>query len=236
MVDLEHIKSFFKGRFLTQPAAIQEKLFRVKAFVFDWDGVFNNAVKDDNGSSPFNEVDAMGTNLLRFNHYLRNKHVPVTAIISGEKNKAAFTLAQREHFEAVYYSIKNKKEALTHLCETHSIHPQEVAYFFDDVLDLAIAEDCGLRIMMNRASNPLLLNLVQERNMADYITDCSGGNNGVREGIELLTGLSARYDDTIMQRVNNTEHYKQYLLTRNTPEVACYTAMGSKITLHSPQW
>ena len=236
MSDPDHIKSFFKGRFIASPDAIRQKLLGVKAFVFDWDGVFNNGVKDDNGSSPFNEVDAMGTNLLRFNHYLQHKTTPLTAIISGEKNKAAFTLAKREHFHTVYYSIKNKREALTHLCETHNIQPREVAFFFDDVLDLAMAEHCGLRIMLNRASNPLLINLVQQKNMVDYITASEGGNNGLREAVELLTGLSGLYEETIMQRVNNSEQYRQYLVMRNTPEAAFYTTIGSKITLHSPQW
>jgi len=235
MDDLEQIRKFFKGQFLAPPAAILEKLHGVKAFVFDWDGVFNNGAKDNGGSSPFNEVDAMGTNLLRFNHYLRNKSVPVTAIISGEMNKAAFSLAKREHFEAVYYNIKHKKEALDHLCSFKNILPSEVAYFFDDVLDLAIAEHCGLRIMMHRASNPLLLNLVQEKNMADYITAADGGNNGLRESAELLMGLTGSYDDTIMQRVHNSEHYRQYIVIRNTPESIFYTTVNSKIEVQLPK-
>ncbi|MFI5195445.1 MAG: hypothetical protein ACHQD8_00010 [Chitinophagales bacterium] len=235
MADIGHIKSFFKGHFLALPAVIQEKLFGAKAFVFDWDGVFNSGVKDENGSSPFNEVDAMGTNLLRFNHYLRTGSNPFTAIISGEMNKAAFTLAKREHFEAVYYCMKNKKEALSHLCATNNIFPEEVVYFFDDVLDLSIAEHCGLRIMVGRGANPLLLNLVQEKNLADYITAADGGNNGLREASELLMGLSGRYDDTIMERVHYTEHYRQYIVLRNTPEPSFYTTIGSKITAHSPQ-
>ena len=31
----------FKGSFITKPAEIQQKLAKVKAYVFDWDGVFN---------------------------------------------------------------------------------------------------------------------------------------------------------------------------------------------------
>lgn len=236
MADLEHIKGFFSGTFLVPSFILQEKLFNAKAFVFDWDGVFNNSVKDDNGSSSYNEVDAMGTNMLRFNHFLRKGSVPHTAIISGEMNKAAFTFATREHFESVYYGIKNKKEALSHFCDSNNILPHEVAYFFDDVLDLAIAEDCGLRIMIRRAANPLLVNLVQKRKLADYVTAASGADNGVREAIELLMGFSDLYDDTIMQRVHNTEQYRHYLVLRNTPQPAFYTHIGSKIGSQSLQW
>src|SRR5690606_10938202 len=93
---LNKIIEQFKGQVQTTPELLREKLSGVKAFVFDWDGVFNDGMKDEKGSSRFSEVDSMGTNLLRFNHFLRSGELPITAIISGEKNQAAFTLAERE--------------------------------------------------------------------------------------------------------------------------------------------
>ena len=109
LADLKHITALFNGRFLTEPVAIQEKLFQAKAFVFDWDGVFNNGAKNENGSSPFSEVDSMGINMLRFNHYLQRQQNPLAAIITGEKNQAANMFAKREHFHSVYYNIKTKR-------------------------------------------------------------------------------------------------------------------------------
>src|SRR5690606_36743845 len=129
---LLHIADHFKGQFIIAPELMREKLDQVKAFVFDWDGVFNNGMKDENGSSPFSEVDSMGTHMLRLNHYLRTGKPPLPAIITGEKNKAAFSLAEREHFNAVYYGIRRKAAALAHLCLTHHLAPGEVAYIFDD--------------------------------------------------------------------------------------------------------
>jgi len=229
ITDLNQIKGVFKGSFLAEPPALQEKLFKVKAYVFDWDGVFNNGTKDVDGSSPFNEVDSMGVNMLRFNHYLRKNHNPVTAVITGEHNTAAFTLAKREHFHGVYYNMKNKKDALMHLCNAHHIEPLDVACFFDDILDLSIAEVCGLRIMVGCACNPLLLGLVHKNKLADYITAADGNNHALREAAELLIGLSGRYDDTIMQRVHYTEHYREYINARNIPVPVFYTLIDSKI-------
>src|SRR6185312_9555036 len=143
--DLQQMKELFKGRFLMPLELIQARLFKIKAFVFDWDGVFNNGAKDENGSSPFSEVDSMGVNMLRFNYYLRMGHVPLTIVLSGEKNKAAFTLSNREHFNANYYNIKDKKKALTHICDTFHVKPHEIVFVFDDILDLSMAELCGLR-------------------------------------------------------------------------------------------
>jgi 3-deoxy-D-manno-octulosonate 8-phosphate phosphatase (KDO 8-P phosphatase) len=233
--DLKQIQAFFRGQFLVSPEILLAKLVKVKAFVFDWDGVFNNGAKDENGSSPFSEIDAMGINMLRFNHYLRTERVPVTIIISGEKNKAAFTLAKREHFNAAYYNIRHKKDALLHVCAAHNIEPHEVAFFFDDILDLSMAELCGLRIMVGRACNPLLLDTVVRNNLADYLTFADGGKHAVREATELLKGLSGSYDDTVMHRIRFSEQYQQYLQTRNIPEPEFYTVTGNEITEKAPQ-
>lgn len=235
IADPDHIKSKFTGIFLAEPMALQGKLLKIKAFVFDWDGVFNDGTKDASGSSPFNEVDSMGVNMLRFSHYLRRGSNPVTAVITGEHNTAAFTLAKREHFHAVYYRIKNKKDALKHLCSTHNLELHDIAYFFDDVLDLSIAELCGLRVMIGRTGSPLFRELVQQRKLADYITAADGSKNAVREAAELLIGLGGSYEDIIMQRVHYTEAYSKYIDQRNEPEPAFYTTIDSQITEQPPQ-
>jgi 3-deoxy-D-manno-octulosonate 8-phosphate phosphatase (KDO 8-P phosphatase) len=223
------VSKHFKGAFITKPEDIQQKLAKIKAYVFDWDGVFNNGQKDEHGSSPFNEVDAMGTNLLRFNHYLRTGFLPIVAVISGERNKAAFSLSDREHFHNVYCSIKYKPEALNHLCKAHNIKPDEVAFFFDDVLDLAVAAQAGVRVLVSRASNPLFLTYAVKKGYADYLTACSGTNSAVRESVELIMGLNGMYEETIEERMNFTEKYKHYLRLRNQTTPACYTIKDSII-------
>jgi 3-deoxy-D-manno-octulosonate 8-phosphate phosphatase (KDO 8-P phosphatase) len=228
--DLDQIKGLVSGSFLTEPLAIKEKLFRVKAFVFDWDGVFNNGTKDASGSSPFNEVDSMGLNMLRFNHYLKAGENPITAVITGEHNIAAFTLAKREHFHSVYYRVKNKVDALTHLCEAHGIEPDAVAYFYDDILDLPIASVCGLRVMIGRPGSPMFSEFVKRDALADYITAAAGGSNALREAAEMLIALNGNYDETIRQRIQDTAQYHEYITARNTPNPTFYTITDSKIT------
>ncbi len=227
-INTGRIGDLFKGNFLTEPRLLFKKLSQIKAFVFDWDGVFNNGVKDENGSSAFSEVDAMGTNLLRFNHYLRTGQVPVIAVISGEQNKAAVSLAKRERFNAVYYKMMHKIKALQHLCNEHNIEPYEVAFVFDDVLDFSMAQVCGLRIMVSRVCNPFLLDFVAENNLAEYITFADGGNHAVRESVELLTGLSGVYEETIEQRMQYSDNYQAYLKMRNKPETVFYTNVESE--------
>src|SRR5688572_11124511 len=204
-LDANQITEFFKGTFLSDPDLIRQKFFNAKAFVFDWDGVFNDGYKNENGSSSFSEIDSMGTNLLRFNYYLVAKQLPVVAIVSGEKNEAAFTFAAREHFDAVYYKMTDKTQALEHFCNKFSLYPSEIIWVFDDVTDLSIARQAGLRIMVSRAVDYMLRTFVQRHLLADYITYSHGGNHAVREFADLLMGLSGASDETFTNRFEFTD-------------------------------
>jgi 3-deoxy-D-manno-octulosonate 8-phosphate phosphatase (KDO 8-P phosphatase) len=227
---LNNLLQQFKGSFITEPKDLQQKLLQVKAYIFDWDGVFNNGKKEDNGSSSFNEIDAMGTNLLRFHHYLRTGTIPQFIIISGENNHAARTLALREHYQAVYTGVKFKTQALEHLCEHANLQPEEVAFVFDDVLDFSVAKVAGVRMMVGRNANPLLTGFAVQENLVDYITHHDGNHHAVREAIELMMGLTGNYDRTISERMNYTETYQQYLQQRNEPEPKFFTSQHSTIT------
>lgn len=232
--DPSRIAEFFKGTFLADPLAIREKLFNTKAFVFDWDGVFNNGYKDDNGSSPFSEVDAMGTNMLRYSHFLRTNKLPITAIISGEKNNAAFTFAKREHFDAVYYKMPDKQMALDHFCRNFLIDPTEIVWVFDDVLDLSVAKQCRLRMMIARTSNPLFNDLVKRENLAEYFSFCSAADHGLREVSDLLIGLNGNYDEVILSRAAFADKYKEYLSKRNKAGTIFYTNIESAVAEQTP--
>jgi len=204
------------GVFVQRPRAIVEKLSQIKAFVFDWDGVFNDATKNANNSSNFNEADSMGTNLLRYAHFYKNNEMPLAAIISGEKNEQAFYFAQREHFQSAYYKVAHKIDALQHFCHEHELAMHEVCYFFDDVLDLSIASACGLRILINRKANPLFKHYVVQNNMADYVTGHESGNFAVREACEMLIGLTGNYDAIMRERTNYHGNYKAYITQRQS--------------------
>lgn len=227
-----YIAEHFKGKFITPPTTLQQKLSAIKAYVFDWDGVFNNGQKDERGSSPFNEVDSMGTNLLRFNHFLRTGELPCFFVISGENNKAAQTLASREHFHAVYSGIKYKPEALEHLCAACSLKPQDIAFVFDDVLDFSVAARVGARFMVGRACNPLMIDYAVQQQFVDYITACDGGNSAVREVVELIMGLNGSYAQTLEKRMNFTAIYKDYLKRRTRIEPKFYTSINAQIITH----
>jgi 3-deoxy-D-manno-octulosonate 8-phosphate phosphatase (KDO 8-P phosphatase) len=230
MQELERLYLSLGGKFITPMDILQSKLQSVKAIVFDWDGVFNDGQKHANGSSNFSEVDSMGTNLLRFSCFLRSNKLPLTAIISGERNETAFYFAKRECFHYSFFkAATNKIDALKHICEQEKIKPEEVAYFFDDVLDLGIAEMCGLRILVSQKYNPLFADYCVKNNMVDYITAANGGSHAVRESAELLIALNGNYDTVLTERKNASPLYNAYLSERRAVETKHFTFKDNKI-------
>lgn len=224
MIDIEKTFTALGGQFVTPAVALTEKLRAVKAVVFDWDGVFNDGIKTEAGSSSFSEVDSMGTNLLRFGFWLHHGgQLPVAAVITGVTNGLADALVGREHFHACYSQAKHKVDVLAHLLEKHNLAPNEVAFFFDDALDLSVAEIVGVRIMVRRQANPLFTNYVVTNGLADYVTGSQSGQFAVREGCELILGLLCQFDTVMAERLRYKPVYDQYYQQRQAIEPSYWT-------------
>lgn len=233
MIDIAAIFSGLGGTFVTSHHQLAKKVKNIKAFVYDWDGVFNDGTKNEQGSSNFSEIDSMGTNLLRFGWWRWQKQMPYSVVISGERNVLSFKLAQREHYHACYSKIKHKIEALEHFMAIHHLKPEEVAFFFDDALDLSIAERCGVRIMVRHKGNPMFQKYVIDNGLVDYITAQEGGNFAVREGCELLLGLAGIYEQTITERRKYYPHYNEYYSERQALETSFFMLNEGRFELQT---
>jgi 3-deoxy-D-manno-octulosonate 8-phosphate phosphatase (KDO 8-P phosphatase) len=217
------------GSFVTPAPQIALKLKNIKAFVFDWDGVYNDATKSSGHPNGFSEADSMGINLLRYDYYFRTGQLPVSAIITGQENPTALDFARRESFSAIYFNIKNKNEAFKHFCANHQLKPENIAWFFDDILDLGIAKECGLRFYLGRNSQPLTTQFVIANNMADYISANSGGQHALRECCELAMGLNGNFDQLLNNRLSFNDNYAEYFTNRNAIKPVVFTKKESGI-------
>jgi len=217
-LNTNNIKQSFEergGEFISPLSVFIEKLPQIKAFIFDWDGVFNSGFKQDDAGSPFSEPSSMGINMLRFSGYLKEGKAPLIFIITGENNLPAIKLAKREHFAGVYLSVKNKLTALVHINKEFGIKPNEIAFSFDDILDLGMAKEVGLRFQVSRKANPLMDEFVKANALADYKTATEGIGHAVREICELAIGLNGNYEQTLSERMRFSKTYQQYLEERN---------------------
>lgn len=227
MNNTENIFTELGGNFSRPFAEFKEKLANIKAYLFDWDGVFNDGVKTAVGGSPFSEVDAMGTNMLRFGHWLKNEELPCVGIITGEDNPSALYLAHRERFQAVYLGSKDKLIAFDHFLKSNQLQPGEVAFVFDDVLDLGVAEKCGIRVLVKHAAAPMFQNYSIKNEIADYIT--ARDDHAVREACELILAALGTYDQAINYRSHFHENYKTYLDIRQGVVTKSYVTKADLI-------
>jgi 3-deoxy-D-manno-octulosonate 8-phosphate phosphatase (KDO 8-P phosphatase) len=221
VLEIGAIERLFSERgasFLSSAEALSAKLESIRAFVFDWDGVFNTGAKGAGHASSFAEADSMGTNLVRYAHWRMHAELPVTAIVTGADNPSAVQFAEREHFSVVYARLTDKSKVLIALRERYGIDAGQIAYVFDDVNDLAVAAHAGLRFLVRRDASPLLQEYVARRGLCDYITAAEGGRYAVREVAELLLGILQCYDDVVTSRLDWDADYARYFAARQAAD------------------
>jgi 3-deoxy-D-manno-octulosonate 8-phosphate phosphatase (KDO 8-P phosphatase) len=188
----------------------------IRAIILDWDGVFNDGSKTSSEESSFSEIDSMGLNILRYSIYQKHGTMPNCAIISGMGNPAAIHFAKREHFDFAFLGFKNKLEAFNFLLKETGLKPMETAFWYDDILDLPLAEKCGFRIHINQKVSHLLKMYILDNNLADFVTSHSGGNGAIRESCEMLLGISGQYVQSVQSRAAYDASYASYFSARQS--------------------
>jgi 3-deoxy-D-manno-octulosonate 8-phosphate phosphatase (KDO 8-P phosphatase) len=195
---------------------LKKRIASVRMLIFDWDGVFNNGFKDSSGSSSFSEIDSMGINLLRYGFYRSSGNLPRAYVLSGASNASARAFAEREHFDGVYLNHKNKLDAFQRMLEKHRIKKEETAFFFDDVLDLGVAEQVGFRVFMGNGYSSAFSSFVQKKKLWDLIPARSGKDHALRESCDLMLTALGIYDEVLEDRLNFTEAYSDYWKKRQS--------------------
>ena len=203
------------GEFLVSYPDFIAKALKIKMIIFDWDGVFNGGFKGDGVYSPFSEVDSMGLNMLRFGYKMLSGNILLSGIISGMDNKNTEMFVRREHLDFKCLGFKDKNEGFKIVLKEFGVKPSEVAFVYDDILDLTVAEQCGLRLQVRHDAAPMFTNYVKNNLLADYITAQAGERHAVREVTELLLAAINKYDAAVDSRTHFDEQYAEYIGKRN---------------------
>lgn len=219
----------FGGRFITMPDAFKLKLANITAIVADWDGVFNDGSKSAEKGSGFSEPDILGLNMFRFWYWMQTKtHLPI-AIVTGEPNESAKMLAKREKYNALYFGVKDKLSTMKHFCEENHLNISTTAVFFDDIIDVSMLRDSGLRFMINRSGPHAFKEYIANNHLADYITLSYGGQGAIREVVELMLVMNGSFEKVIEERTRY-EHFKAYLQSRDEIKLSTLKWEDDKFT------
>lgn len=163
---------------------ILEKARNIRLLALDVDGVLTDgklyfsAAGDE--LKAFNILDGQGIKLLR-------KLGIEVAIITGRTSPLTKRRATDLGIVHLLQGREDKKQALTELCTTLSLHPDAVAYVGDDLPDLGAIRACGLGICVANAHDAL-------KQHADFCTTLKGGEGAVREVCDLILKAQNQYD------------------------------------------
>lgn len=151
----------------------------IKMVVTDFDGVItDNCVyinEDFSMSRKLNFKDIMGFFLLKRNGI-------DISIISGEKNSAIETMAQKFQITEIHQNIRIKIDVLKDILKKYNLTQEEYVYIGDDVNDLECLNFAKYKITVPHA--------VEKVKNVDKIqtTQSEAGNGAFREVADCLVG------------------------------------------------
>ncbi|WP_297091340.1 HAD-IIIA family hydrolase [uncultured Draconibacterium sp.] len=152
----------------------KEELTRVKAFVFDVDGVLSKDI------SPLNEEgDPVRTANVKDGFAIRSavKAGYPIAIITGGYIERVRLRYEKLGVEYFYDKARDKVACLNDFLKKVNVKPEDVLFMGDDLVDFQVMNAVGLPTCPKDAVNEI-------KSISKYISDKNGGEGCVRDVIE----------------------------------------------------
>lgn len=162
---------------------MEEKAKQIKALFLDVDGVLTDGrvTLDDRGAEikSFHSKDGQGVKMLVASGI-------EVVIITGRSSNALAYRARELGIEAVYQGVDDKRALCRRLIAERGLRTENVAAMGDDLPDLGMMMETGLRMTVNDAAEEI-------REVADFITRRNGGQGAVREASEWLLKCQGKW-------------------------------------------
>jgi len=166
-------------------ANFKEGLTKVKAFVFDIDGVLSLQTISLNvfgvPNRTVNLRDGYASQLAVKKGYL-------VGIISGSNAKEYLKRLKTLGVTEVYLSSRSKLEHYTSFRNKHNLDDSEIIFMGDDIPDLQVMKRVGIGVCPADADSEI-------KQVASYISDRKGGEGCVRDVIEQVLRLHNNWMD-----------------------------------------
>jgi len=166
---------------------IKDKIKNIRLLLLDVDGVLTNGEIaygfDDLELKTFNVKDGLGIKLA-ISAGLK------IGIITGRGSEALDKRVAELGIEIFYQKVRNKIIPFEDVKRNLSIENEQIAYVGDDLNDLKVMKQVGLKCTVADAAEDI-------KDIADYITKKSGGKGAVREVIELVLRGQGKWEQSI---------------------------------------
>jgi 3-deoxy-D-manno-octulosonate 8-phosphate phosphatase (KDO 8-P phosphatase) len=164
----------------------KEDLAKVKAFVFDIDGVLSLQTISLNifgvPNRTVNLRDGYALQLaVRKGYYI--------GVISGCNSREYLKRLKLLGVRDVYLNCKTKREHFAAFIRKYNLNRQEVLYMGDDIPDFEVMKEAGIPVCPSDADSEI-------KHVSSYISDKKGGEGCVRDVIEQVLRLHNNWMDS----------------------------------------
>jgi 3-deoxy-D-manno-octulosonate 8-phosphate phosphatase (KDO 8-P phosphatase) len=163
----------------------KEDLTRVKAFVFDIDGVMSLQTISLNAFGVPNRTVNLRDGYAIQLAVKKGYHV---AIISGSNAKEYLKRLRLLGVRDVYLNSRSKVEHFNNFIKKHNLPKSDVLFMGDDIPDYGVMKLAGVPVCPSDADSEI-------RKVALYISDKCGGEGCVRDVIEQVLRLHNNWMD-----------------------------------------
>ncbi len=154
-------------------AYFKEELDKVKAFVFDVDGVFSSHVV----LTPDGEMNRTMNTKDGFAVQFAVKQGFLVGVITGGYSESVRSRFQGLGLSDVYIKSNNKIDDFEDFMYKYDLKPSEIMYMGDDIPDYEVMTKVGLPVCPSDAAEEI-------KAISVYISDKKGGEGCVRDVIE----------------------------------------------------
>lgn len=163
-------------------AFFKDELKKIRAFVFDVDGVLSH---HDMALSPEGELirTSCAKDGYAIMYSIRKGYI--IAVISGGGAPGIRERLEKLGVKDIYLKIPNKVEALEEVMNKYTLRPEEIMYMGDDIPDYTVMTMVGLPVCPLDACEEI-------KSVSCYISDMEGGKGCVRDVVSQV--LKARGD------------------------------------------
>ena len=164
----------------------KENLIKVKAFIFDIDGVLSLQTIGLNAFGvPNRTVNLRDGYALQF-AVKKGYHI---GVISGSSSKEYQRRLKLLGVKDIYLNSRTKLEHFNSFLKKYNLDRSEVLFMGDDIPDFEVMKQAGVPVCPSDADSEI-------RQVAVYISDKKGGEGCVRDVIEQVLRLHNKWMDT----------------------------------------
>ncbi len=171
---------------------LKAKISKIRCFITDVDGVLSNGLlylsNQGDEIKAFHVHDGMGLKLLMCSEV-------EVAVITTSKNQIIETRMRQLNLKHYYSGQVDKRAAYADLKTKLALQDEQFAYIGDDLPDIAVMQQVGLKFAVNNARPEV-------KAIADYVTNDQGGDGAVREVCDLILNYNGKMQHALERYLN----------------------------------